>query len=63
MLKNIRLPVEIIAYIVIMYFYSEYVVSREISNYILWPSTLVVIFLTWYVLNKIVKTIFKKLEL
>jgi len=63
MLKNIRLPVEIIAYIVIMYFYSEYVVSREISNYILWPSTLVVIFLTWYVLNKIIKTIFKKLEL
>jgi hypothetical protein len=63
MLKNIRLPVEIITYIVIMYFYSEYVVSREISNYILWPSTLVVIFLTWYVLNKIIKTIFKKLEL
>ena len=63
MLKNIRLPVEIIAYIVIMDFYSEYVVSREISNYILWPSTLVVIFLTWYVLNKIIKTIFKKLEL
>ena len=63
MLTKIRLPAEIIAYITILYFYSEYMVSRQISNYILWPSTLVMLFLTWYVLNKIVKTIFKNLEL
>lgn len=63
MLNKIRLPAEIIAYITILYFYSEYMVSRQISNYILWPSTLVMLFLTWYVLNKIVKTIFKNLEL
>jgi len=63
MLNKIRLPAEIIAYITILYFYGEYMVSRQISNYILCPSTLVMLFLTWYVLNKIVKTIFKNLEL
>lgn len=63
MLKQLRLPIEIVLYILAMYYYGEYVVSRESSNYILWPSTLVMVFLTWYIIKQILKTIFKNLEL
>jgi hypothetical protein len=63
MLKQIRLPVEIVLYLLCMYYYSEYVVSRESSSYILWPSTLVMIFFTWYIIKQTLKTIFKNLEL
>lgn len=63
MLKQLRLPIEIVLYMLAMYYYGEYVVSRESSNYILWPSTLVMIFLTWYIIKQTLKTIFKNLEL
>lgn len=63
MLKQLRLPIEIVLYMLAMYYYGEYAVSRESSNYILWPSTLVMVFLTWYIIKQILKTIFKNLEL
>jgi hypothetical protein len=63
MLKQLRLPIEIVLYMLAMYYYGEYAVSRESSNYILWPSTLVMIFLTWYIIKQTLKTIFKNLEL
>lgn len=63
MLKKIRLPVELTIYALIMYYYSEYIVSREVSTYISWPSTIVIIYLTWYILKQLLKTIFKQLEL
>jgi hypothetical protein len=63
MLKKIRFPVELVIYTLLMYYYSEYIVSREVSSYILWPSTIVIIYLTWYIIKQILKTIFKQLEL
>jgi hypothetical protein len=63
MLKRIRYPIEIILYIVILSHYFEYVISREVSNYIMWPSTIVMVFLTWYIIKQTLKTIFKNLEL
>jgi hypothetical protein len=63
MLKKIRFPVELIIYAFIMYYYSEYIVSREIPTYISWPSTIVIIYLTWYILNRLLKIIFKQLDL
>ena len=63
MLKKIRFPVELITYTLIMYYYSEYIVSREIPSYISWPSTIVIIYLTWYILNRLLKIIFKQLDL
>lgn len=63
MLKKIRLPVELTIYALIMYYYSEYIVSREVSTYISWPSTIVIIYLTWYILKQLLKTIFKQLGL
>jgi hypothetical protein len=63
MLKKIRFPVELTIYALLMYYYSEYIVSRGASSYILWPSTIVIIYLTWYIIKQILKTIFKQLEL
>ena len=63
MLKKIRFPVELIIYALIMYYYSEYIVSREVPSYISWPSTIVIIYLTWYILKQLLKTIFKQLGL
>ena len=63
MLNRIRYPIEIILYIVILSHYFEYVISREVSNYIMWPSTIVMVFLTWYIIKQTLKTIFKNLEL
>jgi hypothetical protein len=63
MLKNIRLPAEIVLYMLTLYYYGEYAVSREVSNYILLPSTIVVIYLTWYIIKRTLKTINNKLEL
>ena len=63
MLKKIRFPVELITYTLIMYYYSEYIVSREVPSYISWPSTIVIIYLTWYILNRLLKIIFKQLDL
>ena len=62
MLKNIRLPAEIVLYMLAVYYYAEYMVSREPSNYILWPSTFVMGILTWYITKRVINTI-NKLEL
>jgi hypothetical protein len=62
MLRKIRLPAEVILYILCIYYYAEYVVSREIQNYILWPSTIVIIYFTWYIIKRILKKI-NKIEL
>jgi hypothetical protein len=63
MLNQLRLPIGIVLYMLAMYYYGEYVVSRETSSYILWPSTFVMVLLTWYIIKQILKTIFKNLEL
>jgi hypothetical protein len=63
MLNQLRLPIGIVLYMLTMYYYGEYVVSREVSSYILWPSTFVMIFFTWYIIKQTLKTIFKNLEL
>jgi len=57
MLKTIRLPAEVILYVLSVYYYAEYVVSREVSSYILWPSTIVIIYFTWYIIKQILKKI------
>jgi hypothetical protein len=61
MKDKIRLPAILMAYVMIVYFYFEYVISREVSNYILWPSTIVIFYLTWETIKLISKQIFNKL--
>jgi hypothetical protein len=61
MKDKIRLPAILIAYVMIMYIYFEYIISREISNYILWPSTIIIMYLTWETIKLISKQIFNKL--
>ena len=61
MKDKIRLPAILIAYVMIMYIYFEYVISREISNYILWPSTIIIMYLTWETIKLISKQISNKL--
>ena len=61
MKDKIRLPAIFIAYVMIMYVYFEYIISREISNYILWPSTIIIMYLTWETIKLISKQISNKL--
>jgi hypothetical protein len=61
MKDKIRLPAILIAYVMIMYVYFEYIISREISNYILWPSTIIIMYLTWETIKLISKQISNKL--
>jgi len=60
MIKKIRLPVEIIIYFIILNYYAEFIVSREVQDYVLWPSTILVLLLTWYIFNKIFKQLTKQ---
>ena len=61
MKDKIRLLAILMAYVMIVYFYFEYLLSREVSNYILWPSTIVIFYLTWETIKQISKLISKKL--
>ena len=61
MKDKIKLPAILIAYVMIMYVYFEYIISREVPNYILWPSTIIIMYLTWETIKLISKQISNKL--